>query len=314
MNTVGFPKVKMKEEKRIALLPTDISRIESPDFLFFARGYGEHYGFSDRDYRNTGAHIISDKNTYTKDIVCQPKFSDRDLAHLTQSGQIIFGWLHLGEAEEKTRRLEELEDTVIEWSRMQKRDNKMVFRKNNRLTGRIGVLHSIAYAGRIPEECNVAVIGAGNVGQGAIDQLEQLKVKSIDIYNRQNSKDIKETIGKYDIIVHCASFQGEILTQGDLRNMKPGALLVHLGSDSIKGRYDTQSVYSPISFINRRENPVYCINHVPTLAHHTATEFISRDVAPYINRLVKGNLNLPEFSGAIVIYNGNILHDRLENR
>ena len=37
-------------EKRRALLPNDISKIQNPQQLFFEKGYGESVGFSDEDY------------------------------------------------------------------------------------------------------------------------------------------------------------------------------------------------------------------------------------------------------------------------
>lgn len=292
MNCIGFPRPKMEEERRIALLPPEISKLAHPRALFFEAGYGEDCGYDDSDYLKIGANIISDQNVYTLEVICQPKYCAGDLPHLRR-GQTIFGWVHFGLDSEVDKALKAKEATIIEWSEMRKR-GKPIFQRNGELTGEVGVTQAISYAGKIPEECRVAVIGRGRVGTGAVRQLQKLGVKeeNITVYHSENYSALKRNIGCYDTVVHCAySVQPSILTRQEISAMKKGALLVHLGGDNIKGRFDTNSIYSPVSFFNSGRNLVYCVNHVPTLVYQTASRYISEDVAPYIDKLIEGNFD-----------------------
>jgi N5-(carboxyethyl)ornithine synthase len=301
MNRIGFPRPLMEEEKRIALLPKDLVKIESPNMLFFQKGYGKDMNISDEKYREAGANIVSQKTAYNLEVLCQPKFCEEDLKHLNCSDQIIFGWLHLEENGKTTKELIKREATAFAWEEMFYENGQHVFKKNNLLTGKMGVLHAVPYAGKVPEECDAAVIGRGQVGQGAIEALKSINVQNIAVYHRRNVHVLREHINKYDLIVHCACSPDIILKDSDLKRMKKGALFVHLGADSIEGDIHAQSVYSPVKELNNGRNLVYCVNHVPTIAYKTASEYISHDVAPYVNMLTKGLFDKTLINSAILI-------------
>ena len=48
--SIGFPKSDKSNEKRIALLPEDVKKMEKKEFLFFEENYGEHHGIDDNIY------------------------------------------------------------------------------------------------------------------------------------------------------------------------------------------------------------------------------------------------------------------------
>ena len=92
--SIVFPRPRMDEEKRIALLPRDIEKdIENPHLLFFQKGYGRDYDVSDRAYRQTGARVVREDDSCSMDVFCQPKFYKEDLSYI-KHGQVIFGWMH----------------------------------------------------------------------------------------------------------------------------------------------------------------------------------------------------------------------------
>lgn len=187
-----------------------------------------------------------------------------------------------------------------------------ILKKNRDLTGRLGVLHSIAYIGKIPSECKVAVIGTGMVGTGAINQLEELMAK-VTVYDKNTMHLLRRYIGEYDMIVHCADARKTILGKKDLERMQIGALFVHLGSDSIEGGFIAQSIYSPVVPINEGRNLAYRINHVPTLAYKTLSRYISRQLSPYYNMLIDGEMD-STLENAITIDKGKPINERLWTR
>jgi N5-(carboxyethyl)ornithine synthase len=85
-------------------------------------------------------------------------------------------------------------------------NNRLVLWKNMELTGKMGVICSIPYTRKVPEECNVAVLGKGEVGKAAIKILEQLGA-SIKTYNSKNIDSLIEELPKYDLIVNCVSLK-----------------------------------------------------------------------------------------------------------
>jgi N5-(carboxyethyl)ornithine synthase len=305
MLKVGLPLPKMKEEDRIALLPDHIAVIDNPDFLYFQKGYGRKFGVTDRDYKNAGANVVSGTAARSLDVLCQPKFCELDVPTV-QGGQTIFGWLHLGANDFITRELADEAITAIAWENMSDVAGKHVFYKNNFLTGEMGVLHAMAYAGRTPDQCYVAIIGRGAVGKGAMSTLKKLGIDGIDVFHTENIHELPPFINHYDVIINCACTSETILTKEDLRRMKQGALLIDIGSACIEGEHFAESIYAPITPINGGQNLAYSINHVPTLAYRTAVDYIGEDVAPYINMLIKQEMDAT-LRNAVVIDQGNIL-------
>ncbi|MDD5193757.1 MAG: hypothetical protein PHF67_04195, partial [Candidatus Nanoarchaeia archaeon] len=171
-------------------------------------------------------------------------------------------------------------------------------------------LHAMPYAGKTPEDCSVAVIGRKRVGTAAVKQLELLGVPTLDIYHTGNSQELKQRIGDYDVIVDCACSNDEILTSGDLSKMKPGALFIDMGRSCMWGSYSAQSIYAPTVLINDGRNLVYCVKNIPTLAYQTATRHNSRDVAPYINMLVKREMD-KVLKDAVVVDKGVVVDEKV---
>jgi len=310
MNRIGFPKPRMDEEDRIALIPDDLRKINDPTILFFEKGYGIKHGYKDKEYTDMGAHIVSSKKSYSLEVICQPKYSDKDLPFIN-SDQILFGWLHLIEGEKNTTELIRKGITAIAWEFMYRGKN-YVFRDNRILTGEIGVLHSITYSKKMPRECAIALIGSGMVGQGALNILKKLDAE-VTIYdiNLNNMDKLKKRISDYDIIIHCAgAYPKIVLSKKDISKMKEGALFVHMGDDCIEGMPKPMSIYNPISFINNKKNTVYRINHLPTIVFKTASRLISKDVVPFINILINDVFD-DTLKNAVVINKGVPLNERL---
>jgi alanine dehydrogenase len=106
-----------------------------------------------------------------------------------------------------------------------------------------------------------------------------LGVEKIHVYGRKNSHLLGNCIDDYDVIVGCARPKRLengtweiILSEEDLKNMKPGALLVCLG-DGMPESFKPRSIYNPVFEINDGKNLVYYVDHVPTLVHETASKW-----------------------------------------
>ena len=56
MRTVGLPISHKENERRRALLPVHIGRIQNKGLIYIEEGYGEVLGFADEDYLKEGNH------------------------------------------------------------------------------------------------------------------------------------------------------------------------------------------------------------------------------------------------------------------
>ena len=73
MRTVGLPISHKENERRRALLPVHIGRIQNKGLIYIEEGYGEVLGFADEDYLKEGIRVVTREEVLTKDIICDPR-------------------------------------------------------------------------------------------------------------------------------------------------------------------------------------------------------------------------------------------------
>jgi len=311
MNTVGFPISHKENEKRRALLPTEVVNISVPGELFFEKGYGQILGYSDDDYMAVGANVVSREQVLQQSIICDPKVGDAD--YLEQlSGQTVFGWIHAVQNRSITDKLLNNKLTGYAWEDMFE-GGRHVFWRNNELAGESAVIHAIQSYGRLPYETKTAVIGRGNTARGAIKILNMLGAEVMQ-YERKTEALLREEIGKYDIVVNCVLWdttrKDHIITREDLKRMKPGAMIIDVSCDR-NGGIET---CVPTTF----ENPTYtidgimhyCVDHTPSLFYKTFSHNNSIVIYPYIEQLIT-NQPGKVLENALIIKEGKILDKRI---
>lgn len=101
MRTVGLPISHKENERRRALLPVHIGRIQNKGLIYIEEGYGEVLGFADEDYLKEGIRVVTREEVLTKDIICDPKIGDAEYLSLLED-QILFGWIHAVQSREIT--------------------------------------------------------------------------------------------------------------------------------------------------------------------------------------------------------------------
>lgn len=190
-----------------------------------------------------------------------------------------------------------------------------VFWKNSELAGKAAVLHAFPLFGKLPTECNVAIIGRGNVSVGAYNILTSLGAK-ITIYNKHNMKFLRSDIEKYDVIVNGILWDpfrdDHIIYKQDLKRMKKPSIIIDVSCDE-NGAIETSrptTIENPVYM----ENGVmhYVVDHTPSLFPHVASKNISNVVKNYIDDIVEDNLMSNKvLQKAIIIEKGIILDKRI---
>ncbi|MEO1772398.1 N(5)-(carboxyethyl)ornithine synthase [Candidatus Enterococcus ferrettii] len=296
--TMGFVIGHKPNEKRRALLPSDIQDIQNKQQLIFETGYGEHLGIEDAAYEQLDCRVLQRDQVLQQDIICDPKIGEADYLDSLKKGQVLFGWIHTSSNQTSLEPLYRRGVEMIAWERMYQ-DNRHSFWENNQIAGEAAIMHAYLLYGKLPEETKAAVIGRGNVAQGAIRILEKLGAEVV-IYNRQQEKLLQKELGNFTVVVNAVKWdkkrQDHILSRADLKKLPPHSLIIDISSDT-HGAIETcrpsadDSLYEVDSILH------YTINNTPSIFFQTATSAISKEVAKYVDNLIENRRN-PVLEGA----------------
>ena len=313
MHTVGLPISHKENEKRRALVPSDIIHIAHREQVFVETGYGDVLGYADADYECQGVRVASRNEVLTKDIVCDPKIGDAD--YLGQlDGQTIFGWIHAVQNRDITDRIIAGHLTAFAWEDMYE-EGRHCFWRNNEIAGEAAVFHAYMCHGVLPYNTDAAVLGRGNIARGAIKTLNYMGAR-VTQYDRHTEKLLRKELDRYDVIVNAilwdTSRKDHIIYRDDLKRMKRNALIIDIACDR-NGGVETSvptTIDNPIYIVDGITH--YVVDHTPSLFWKTATESISTEFVKYIDLLIEGSMNdSPVLSRCHNFEKGLILDERI---
>jgi len=310
MPRIGFPIPLKENERRRALLPADLASIRRPGELVFESGYGEVLGIEDAQYTARGAMIAERRVACACPVICNPKPMLVD--EYFRPGTTLFGWIHAVQGRRITDALVEHQMTAIAWEEMFE-GGRHTFWRNNEVSGEAAVAHAFLELGKVPYSCKAAVIGAGNVARGAIRALERAGC-NIMIYDRRTVGLLRGELHQFDVIVNAVLWDvfrtDHLIYEEDLSKMKPGSMIIDISCDEAMGIESSRptSLDDPVYW--HKGILHYVVDHVPTLYRHTASESISRAVAPFIDALVEGRAD-KTLGDATIIREGRILDQKI---
>lgn len=314
MKKIGFITSRKENEHRRAIVPVDLKGIKNSSYVFFEQGYGDVLGFSDEEYRQTGCKIVSREEILKCDIICDPKIGDAD--YLSQlKNQTIFGWVHAVQNKDITDSVVVNKLTAVCWEDMFD-DGRHVFWRNNELAGEAAIMHAFQCFGIMPYNTKVALLGRGNVANGALKILTLLGA-DVTIYSRNMEHLFRKELCSYDVVVNAVLWdtkrKDHIIYAEDLvewKKHKTNAMIIDISCDR-NGGIET-SIPTTI------ENPIYTkngvfhyvVDHTPSLFYKTTSLSISEEVTKYIDMLIEDNYNTV-LNNAVSIKNGVILDQRI---
>lgn len=297
-NSVGFPIPHKENEKRRALIPSDISYLRNPECLYIETGYGDVLGYSDSQYIQVGVNVASRNEILTKDIICDPKIGDAEYLSALHN-QTIFGWIHAVQNRDITDKIINGRLTAFAWEDMYQK-GRHCFWRNNEIAGEAAVFHAYMCHGIFPYNTKAAVLGRGNTARGAIKTLNYLGAE-VTQYDRRTEALFREELGDYDVIVNCILWdttrKDHIIYRSDLKRMKRNALLIDISCDR-GGGVETSiptTIDNPIYMVDGVTH--YVVDHTPALFWKTTSESISSEVVKYLDFLIE---NHPESSNVLL--------------
>lgn len=314
MKTVGFIISTKENEKRRALLPENISSIKNKSFLYFEEGYGEALGNCDKEYKIAGVHVVSRDEVMCKDVICDPKIGDAEYLSELKDGQTIFGWIHAVQNKSITDSILNRKLTAIAWEDMYEK-GRHVFWRNNELAGESAVMHAFTLYGKVPYECNVALIGRGNTARGAYKILSSLGA-NVTVYDRRAEKLLREEIENYDVIVNGILWdiyrKDHIIYKDDLLKMKKPSLIIDISCDRTGGIETSvpTTIKNPVYTVDGVLH--YVVDHTPALISYSVTKALGNELIKYIDDIIEEKVeNNDALKKATIIKNGEIIDQRI---
>ncbi len=291
MNTVGFLISHKNNEKRRALMPCDLEKIQHLDNLIFENRYGESLGISEEEYLEKGVKFASRAEVLKADVLVDVKLGDADYLNQIKPGTILCGWAHSVQNIEFTSETLRSGHTVIAWENIFE-DGRYIFYRNREVAGEAAVIHAFRYCGKMPYDAKVAIIGNGQTAKGALRVLHGLGA-SVDVYPRKFEKLFIKKMYEYDVLINCVMWDTDrkdrIIYREDLKKMRPGTLIIDVSCDphlEIETSHPT-TIDDPVYVVDGIIH--YAVDNTPAMYPYTVTKTLSRSFAHYVDALVTGD-------------------------
>jgi N5-(carboxyethyl)ornithine synthase len=304
MKTVGLMISTKENEKRRAMLPKHIARIRNRDKLFFETGYGASFGHQDEEYRAAGANVVSREEALAQDVIVDPKIGDATY------------WVHAVQNREITDKIVAKEITAIAWEDMYE-GGRHVFWRSNELAGEAAIMHAFTLYGKLVYECNVALIGRGNVARGAHRVLSCMGAH-IHVYERRTESLLRQELSQYDVVVNGLLWdvyrKDHIIYREDLPKLKNPAMIVDISCDRA-GAIETSrptTIEDPVYMVDGVLH--YAVDHTPALIGYSVTACLGEEMVKYLDTIIEGRTEQdPVLQPAICIRNGTIVDQRIND-
>ena len=199
-----------ENEFRLPIHPEHLDRIDKDvaDRIYLERGYGEHFGISDKKLSRSVAGMRSRAELIAEcDVILLAKPDADDLAEL-RDGQVLWGWPHCVQDAKLTQEAIDRRLTLIAFEAMNlwRKDGSFklhVFHKNNEMAGYCSVFHAleiIGSTGTYGRRLRAAVIGFGATARGAVTALNAVGIHDIDILTNRNVAEVASPIHSAEIV------------------------------------------------------------------------------------------------------------------
>jgi alanine dehydrogenase len=321
---IGVPRETKSGEYRVAMTPEGarILRAEGCDVLV-ATGAGEGSGFSDGDYLDAGARIVSPKEAWAADLVVKVKEPVPPEFPFLSESSVLFTFLHLAAFPELTEELLERRVTAVAYETVASADALPILRPMSEVAGSLSIqvgargLEKVC-GGRgvlLPGASgappgNVCILGAGVAGRaaariaagiGASVTVLDLNAEKLSLAEKECGRRIRtalsgpepiaSAIREADLVVSAVLVAGEraprVITRGMLPTMRPGAVVVDIAIDQ-GGAFETSRPTTHASPYFVEEGIVhYCVTNMPAAVPRTSTQALTAVTLPYLRSFAR---------------------------
>jgi alanine dehydrogenase len=333
---IGVPKESKDQEFRVGLSPSSVRVLkESGHKVFVETQSGNGAGFSDDDYRISGAEIVSTAElAWNRELVVKVKEPLVSEYNLLQKGQILFTYLHLAADRKLTEHLIDCGVTAVAYETVEQPGaNRLpLLTPMSIIAGRLSVQFGARYLesqqggrgvllGGIPgvKPGKVVILGGGvvgteaariAVGMGAAVQILDVNVDRLSYLETlfgsrvellySNSVHIEAAVKEADLLIGAVLLLGRrapILVSRELvATMRPGSVIVDVAVDQ-GGCVETLHSTSHTNPVYIEEGVVhYGVPNMPGAVPWTATQALNNSTLPYVQQLANSGLKALEIN------------------
>lgn len=295
--------------------------------VFVQKGAGDGAGYSDEDFENAGAELVTDAETVFAQATLIVKVKEPQPVEIgmLRPDHIVFTYLHLAADKKLTEDLAASGSTAIAYETLEVNHRRPLLEPMSEIAGRmsaiVGAYHLAKFnggrgylLGGVPGVApgRVLVLGGGTAGMNAarvahgigadvtildvdIDRMRYLDfaIPSVQcLYS--NETNLAELLPHADLVIGSVLVPGakapKLLTRELLRLMQPGSVLVDVAVD--------QGGCAETSRPTTHQEPTYfeegvlhyCVGNMPGAYARTATQALNNATQPWILLLADNGL------------------------
>lgn len=327
---IGVPKEVKDQEARVAITPEGVSRlIESGHTVVIEVDAGIGSGFTNAQYQQAGAAIVSQGQVWNVDLVVKVKEPQKEEYQYLAS-QIVFTFFHLaGAPKSLTEELLSKGTTALAYETLEDENGQLpILEPMSAIAGNMSILMGAYYLAQFNQGNGtqlgsilgqsygkVVVIGDGIVGQHAAKVASAMGAKvtlvglneekwivlkkelsTTEKFVISNKKNITEQIADADLVVGAvlsrAAKAPKVITEEMLKNMQDGSVIVDVSIDQ-GGCFETSrpTTHSDPVFI-RHGIIHYCVTNMPGAFPRTSTITLTAVTLKYIQEIAEHSLNV----------------------
>ncbi|WP_309862397.1 alanine dehydrogenase [Desmospora profundinema] len=318
---IGVPKEIKNNENRVGMTPAGVTAYRDRGHeVWVETGAGTGSGFTDQEYRDAGAKIVSGpEEAWSAEMVVKVKEPLPEEYGYFRNGLILYTYLHLAPEPELTRALLDNQVTAIAYETIQMDNGALpLLTPMSEVAGRMSIQIGAQFLeknkggkgvllGGVPgvSPAEVVIIGGGVAGTNAAkmaiglganvtildinpDRLRQLddqfhgRLRTL----MSNSFNIAQAVKRADLLVGAVLIPGartpRLVTEEMVKTMEPGSVIVDVAIDQ-GGSVET------IDRITTHSDPTYvkhgvlhyAVANIPGAVARTSTQALSNVTVPY---------------------------------
>ena len=351
---LGIPVERKKYERRIALVPEDVSKLVGDGHTVYVEsGAGNGSGFADESYMLAGAEIVEQLPDLDLRVqVKRPPTIDDLTGHKYNT---IMGYFYV-EDDLDNQLLDMLLKSGIEcYAYHEIRDSNYKRKVNlGHEAGIVGMIEALNIWGAIQEEhgkknyfkglksmfeyghtapaysdletmrsdnIDVAIMGGGTVAGGVLEALKRTDIYP-QVLSRNETDRIEDYLGDVDILVNAIAWKPgdkHIITKDNISLMKPTALIADIAC------YENGGVQTCKA--TKWSNPTYksqgithfCVDNIPSAVPRESSEHLSSMIFPYVSAVANGLSSVSddtfyELRTGLMTQGGKIMFNSAEDR
>lgn len=318
---IGVPKEIKSNENRVAVTPAGVMELSKRGHTVQIQSTaGEGSGFTDEDYTNAGAVVLSGiEETYrSSEMILKVKEPIESEYDLIRTNQLVFTYFHFASSEALTRAMIHNKAVCLAYETVEAPDHSLpLLVPMSEVAGRMAIQQGAKYLerpsqgrgillGGVPgvPPGKVLILGGGIVGTQAAKMAAGLgaMVTILDVnLNRlrhladilppnvvtmySNEYNIRRLIGNHDLIVGAVLIPGakapHLITREMLKSMRPGTVLVDVAVDQ-GGCIETCRPTTHADPVFIIDQIVhYCVANMPGAVPYTSTIALTNATLPY---------------------------------